>query len=87
MSDRLSAVERQLTSANKRIADLETKYLALLEDLKTLRAEMTKRHGPLPAGAVGSTYQPAFDRWPSQNPDDERLRNAGQCPTPTSDIR
>jgi hypothetical protein len=87
MSDRLSAVERQLTAANKRIADLEAKYLVLLEDLKAIRAEMTKRHGPLPVAAVGSTYQPAFDRWPAQNPDDERLRNAGYCPTPTSDIR
>jgi hypothetical protein len=75
VSDRLANVERQLTAANKRIAELETGYLALLEDLKAIRAEMTKRSGPLPAGAVGSTYQPAFDRWPSQNPDDERLRN------------
>ena len=85
--DRLGQIEQKLAAANKRIADLETKYLALLEDLKAVRAEMAKRIGPLAAGAVGSTYQPAFDRWPAQNPDDERLRNAGHCPTPTSDTR
>lgn len=87
MSDRLASVERQLTTANKRIADLEAKYLALLEDLKAIRAEMAKRHGPLPVAAVGSTYQPAFERWPSPNPDDERARNAAQPPTPSSAVR
>lgn len=76
MSDRLGQVEEKLAAQGKRIVELETKYLALLEDLKALRAETVKRHDPLPVGAIASTYQPAFDRWPGANPDDERLRNS-----------
>jgi hypothetical protein len=86
VSDRLSAVERQLTTANKRIADLETKYLALLEDIKALRTQLTVSRGTVPSGAQ-SSYQPAFERWPSPNPDDERARNAAQPPTPSSAVR
>lgn len=81
MSDRLQQLEQKLQAQNKRLGELEAKYLALLEDLKSVRAEMAKRGGPLPAGAVSSTYQPAFDRWPSPNPDDERARNSAVSPT------
>lgn len=72
MSDRLGQVEAKLASANKRIAELETKYSALLEDLKALRAEL---FNPRP---VDKGYVSQFDRWPGANPDDERLRNSGR---------
>jgi hypothetical protein len=64
MSDRFFQIEQKLAAANKRIADLETKYLALLEDLKTLRAELALR-GTFDSPVIQSPgYQPAFDRWP-----------------------
>lgn len=65
MIDRLQQLERQLQTANKRITDLEARYLALLEDLKAVRAEMARTMGPrgtTPPPEPG--YQPAFDRWP-----------------------
>jgi hypothetical protein len=93
VSDRLTQVERQLVTANKRIAELETKYLALLEDLKLLHVELSKRPTGLTPpldhqhGVRGPVYTAQFDRWPSQNPDDERLRSAAQEPTPNNGIR
>ncbi len=79
--DRFNALERQLAAANKRIADLEAKYLALLEDLKQIREAPRLPVGLTPPldhghGDRGPTYQAAFERWPSLDPDAERLRNA-----------
>jgi hypothetical protein len=75
--DRLGQIEQKLAAANKRIADLETKYLALLEDLKAVRAQLVVPRGTVvPTWPPESGYQPAFDRWPSPDPDAERLRNA-----------
>jgi hypothetical protein len=70
MTDRLQQLERQLQTANKRITDLETRYLALLEDLKMMRVEMARvSRGtiiPPPSNPADNlnTYRSVFDRWP-----------------------
>lgn len=64
MSDRLGQLERQLTAQNKRIVELEGKYLALLEDIKKLRAHAEVPRGTIPPENQIPIYQPAFDRWP-----------------------
>jgi hypothetical protein len=83
VSDRFQQIERRAEAQNKRIAELESGYKALLEDLKVLRTQMAgviypPPAGPQPAHQNGQTppYISRFDRWPSPNPDDERVRNA-----------
>jgi predicted nucleic acid-binding Zn-ribbon protein len=63
MTDRFQQLERQLQSANKQIADLQTKYLAMLEDLKLIR-EQLNRVQYKPAEAPSRGYESVFDRWP-----------------------
>lgn len=70
MSQQLGHIERQLAAANKRIAELEAKYLALAEELKALRAELARR----PVAAIGAPsdhghgmrapYEAQFNQWP-----------------------
>ena len=69
MSDsRFQQLEQKLQAQNKRIGDLETKYLQLLEDLKTLRTAVAGviYPPPQPAQQNGKTpeYVSQFDRWP-----------------------
>lgn len=67
---RIQQLERQVQSLTKRIAELEAKYLALLEDLKIIRVELSRKSNaerPLaqtndPASLA--EYQARFDRWP-----------------------
>jgi ABC-type phosphate transport system auxiliary subunit len=63
MSASFQQFEKQLQAQNKRITELETKYLALLENLKALRAELNKRP-VVNATDTGNAYVPAFTQWP-----------------------
>ena len=61
----LQQLEQKIHAQNKRIADLETKYLALLEDLKALRAALAEKNASRGTDKVAesSGYQPTFARW------------------------
>jgi len=62
----LQQLEQKLQAHQKRIADLEVKYAQLLEELKTLRAQLAEKNASRGTDKVAesSGYQPAFDRWP-----------------------
>lgn len=71
MTDRLQQLEQRVHTQNKRITDLEAKYLALLEDLKVVRAELAAKAVTVSAGAnnppvdaVAREYRSQFDHWP-----------------------
>lgn len=69
MTNPLQQLEQRLQAQNKRIGELEAKYLALLEDLKTLRMELAARAIPAvasnpPADAIAREYRAQFDHWP-----------------------
>jgi septal ring factor EnvC (AmiA/AmiB activator) len=61
----LQQLEQKLQSHQKRIVDLEAKYVQLLEDLKALRAVLAEKNASRGADKVAesSGYQPAFARW------------------------
>ena len=65
MTNPLQQLEQKLQAHQKRIADLEVKYAQLLEELKTLRAQLAEKNASRGTDKVAesSGYQSVFARW------------------------